>query len=176
METQQDKQTYLSFKLNNELFAVNVNKVLEVLEKQHVTKIPRAPAYVNGIINFRGEVLPVIDARKKFLMPEREAHLKYVIIVLDLEKDNGTYRLGAIADGVKDVMEINEHEIQEVPKLGMNYNTEFIKGTIYTDNGFMMLLDVDKVFSHEEIELVTHLSEVPIDELEQHPKKKAKKK
>jgi len=125
METQA-KQAYLSFKLNNELFAVSTFKVLEVLEKQHITQVPKAPEYVMGIINFRGEVLPVIDTRRKFKMPPRAENQKFVIMVLDLQLNNERYQLGAVADGVKDVFEIGEHEIKEVPKMGLNYNTDFI--------------------------------------------------
>jgi len=150
-----DRQAYLSFKLNEELFAVSTFKVLEVLEKQHITSVPKAPEYVLGIINFRGEVLPVIDARKKFHMPERAADAKFVIIVLDLSLDNNKYLLGAVADSVKDVIEISKTDIKDVPKMGLNYNTEFITGMVHFESSFIMMLDIDKVFSSEDVHFVT---------------------
>ena len=148
------KQAYLSFRLNKELFAVSAFKVLEVLEIQNITQIPNTPPYILGVINFRGDVLPVIDSRSKFGMPEGTITKKTVIIVLDLIVNNEPMRLGATADGVKDVIEIDEREMKEVPKMGISYNTEFIKGMIYKDNGFIMVLDVDKVFSTEDVNLI----------------------
>ncbi len=149
----QNKQAYLSFKLDNELFAVSAFKVLEVLEKQHITKVPKVPEYVMGIINFRGEVLPVIDTRKKFRMPARDEKSKFVIIVFDLKIGNDSLVLGAVADTVKDVIELESKDIKEVPKMGLNYNSDFILGMIHTDSGFIMLLDVDRVFSEEDVKL-----------------------
>jgi len=154
------RQAYLSFKLNNELFAISTFKVLEVLEKQHITQVPKAPEYVKGIINFRGEVLPVIDMRKKFMMNELDENQKFVIIVLDLKLNDESYQLGAIADGVKDVIEIDDKEIKEVPKMGLNYNTEFIMGMLHVDAGFVMILDVDKVFSLADVAAI-HTETVP---------------
>lgn len=148
------KEHYLSIKLDNELFAVSVHKVLEVLEKQQITKVPNAPELIKGVINFRGEILPVIEARLKFNMPERDANQKYVIIVLDLHKDDKQLMLGVIADSVKDVLELRQEDIKDVPDMGITYNTEFLKGMVKLESGFLMLLNVDRVFSSEEINLI----------------------
>ena len=148
--TNHNKETYLSFKLKTELFAVNVNKVLEVLERQYITTIPQAPAFLSGVINFRGEVLPVIDIRRKFNMKDREENDKYVIIVLDLNI-KGNLKLGAIVDGVRDVMELNDSELKEVPSVGYNYRSDFIIGMHQAAEGFMLILDFDRVFSEEEV-------------------------
>jgi purine-binding chemotaxis protein CheW len=153
---EQTQQHYLSIKLNDELFAINVNKVLEVLQKQQITKVPNVPDFIKGVINFRGEIVPVIEARQKFKMPSRANDQKNVIIVLDLEVNSKNILLGVIVDGVKDVLELTEDIIKDVPEMGTNYNVEFIKGMVKLDNGFLMLLNVDRVFSSEEINIINN--------------------
>lgn len=148
------KEHFLSIKLDNELFAVSVHKVLEVLQKQHVTKVPNVPEFIKGVINFRGEILPVIEARQKFNMPDRAENEKFVIVVIDLVVNQKQIMLGVIADGVNDVLELSENDIKEVPEMGTNYNSEFLDGMVKVDSGFLMLLNVDKVFSSEEINLI----------------------
>ena len=155
METMEQTQNhYLSIKLSDELFAINVNKVLEVLQKQHITKVPNVPEFIKGVINFRGEIVPVIEARQKFNMAERENKDKYVIIVMELKVKELTILIGVIADGVRDVIELSKEDIKDVPEMGTSYNTEFLQGMIKLDNGFLMLLNVDRVFSSEEINMI----------------------
>ena len=148
------KQAYLSFRLSNELFAVNAFKVLEVLEQQYITEIPQTPDYVLGVINFRGEILPVFDTRRKFNMPARDEKQKFVIIVLDLVIDGQQVMIGTTADAVKDVIEIEEKEIKDVPEVGSSFNIEFLHGIIYRDNGFIMMLNVDKIYAEENVDLM----------------------
>lgn len=150
---------YLSFHLGKEVFAVSVNKVLEVLEKQHITEVPKMPDYIKGVINFRGDILPVLETRTKFNMPDRADDSKYVIIVLDLEYNDRSIALGAIADSVRDVLEINPSDIKPVPELGSEYNTEFLKGMIKTDKGFLMILEIDKVFETADLKFAEHISQ-----------------
>ena len=149
-----NKNSYLSFRLGNEIFAITVQKVLEVLEIQKITKVPKTPNHIRGVINFRGEILPVIDTRIKFNLPIAEETIKTVIIVLDLQINDKTMTLGAIADSVCDVLEINETDIKAVPELGSRYNVEFLIGMFKNDDGFIMILDIDKVFSVEELSIV----------------------
>ncbi len=155
------KQAYLSFRLNNELFAVNAFKVLEVLEQQDITEIPQTPDYVLGVINFRGEILPVFDTRRKFNMPQREAQQKFVIVVLDLTVDGQKVLLGTTADGVKDVIEVDEKEIKEVPAVGSSFNIEFLDGILNRDNGFIMMLNVDKVYAAENVDILLNAASLP---------------
>ena len=143
--------TFLSFIVCDELYAVNVTKVLEVLEKQNVTRVPNAPEYIKGIINFRGEVVPVFESRKKFNLPVRPDDASYVIIVLDLSHDNEIFRIGAVVDRVKDVISINDQEIKPVPPMSKEFNTEFLEGIYKQGETFIMLLDVEKVFTGDEL-------------------------
>ena len=142
-----EKETYLTFQLGKEYFAVNVVKVLEVLEKQHITKVPQAPDHILGIINFRGDILPVVDTRKKFNLPSLSLEEKNFIIVFDFSIDSKNIIIAATADAVKDVIEIKPDEIKPVPEMGISYNTKFIAGAVRRDENFILLLDIEKVFS-----------------------------
>lgn len=146
--------TYLSFIVGEELYAVNVNKVLEVLDKQYITRVPNAPEYIKGIINFRGEIVPVFESRSKFNLPARSETLSHVVIVFDLSKDNDVFRLGAIVDKVKDVISIDDIDIKPVPVMSKEFNTEFLNGIFKQNEKFIMLLNVEKVFSGEELSAI----------------------
>jgi purine-binding chemotaxis protein CheW len=143
--------TYLSFTVCDEHFAVNVNKVLEVLQKQHITKVPNAPGYIKGIINFRGDVVPVFESRIKFSLPERDPNIPFVVIVLDLSRENDVFRIGAIVDKVKDVINIDDKDIKPVPHMSNEFNANFLQGIFKQNDNFIMLLDVEKVFTGDEI-------------------------
>lgn len=148
------RNSYLSFMLCKEIFAVDVKNVLEVLEKQIITEIPDTPGYITGVVNFRGEILPVIETRVKFKMPCRETE-KYVIIVFELELNGKKQLLGAMVDSVVDVIEIDDSTLKEVPEMGTDYNTDYVKGMLKTNNGFVMVLNIHKVFSKSESENIT---------------------
>ena len=146
------KNTYLSFIVGDELYAVNVSKVLEVLEKQTISRVPNAPHYIKGIVNFRGDIVPVFETRDKFNLPTRIDSDTYVIIVLDLSKNAETFRIGAMVDKVKDVLEIDDTEIKPVPTMSKEFNTKFLHGIYKLNNNFILLLDVEKVFTTEEVD------------------------
>ncbi len=146
--------TYLSFIVCDELYAVNVVKVLEVLQKQRITHVPNAPSHIKGIINFRGEVVPVFESRIKFGLADRTNEETYVVIVLDLSKGTDVFRIGAVVDRVKDVINIEDSEIKPVPTMSKDFNTEFLSGIYKLKDNFIMLLNVDKVFSGEELNAI----------------------
>lgn len=150
--------TYLSFVVHNELFAINVSKVLEVLQQQNLTRVPNAPEYIRGIINFRGEIVPVFETRTKFNLPQREDENNFVIIVVDLSTDTEIYRVGAIVDKVKDVINIDEAEIKPIPAMSKDFNTSFLQGIFKLQHDFIMLLNVEKLFSSEELMSITEAS------------------
>lgn len=147
--------SYLSFVLNEELFAITVKNVLEVLQGAEITPIPKTTDFIKGIINFRGEVLTVVESRKKFNMPEpEEKPEEEIIIVLELEVNDTTVKLGATVDRVKDVIEIKTNSIKPIPELGLKYNPEFVVGALKKDKGFLMVLDAERIFSTEEVDLL----------------------
>jgi purine-binding chemotaxis protein CheW len=143
--------SYLSFKLGDEEFAAHVGKVLNILEMTRITEVPKAPAYMKGVINLRGTVLPVIDTRIKFGMAPTEYTTNTCIIVLDIQVDGESIQIGALVDAVQAVLEIDKGKIMPPPSIGSKYKSEFIEGVANIDEKFIMILDVDAVFSTEEV-------------------------
>ncbi len=151
-------ETYLTFMLENEYFAVSVSKVLEVLEKQQITRVPKTPKHIMGIINFRGEILSVVDMRKKFGLTGSQNTGKQVVIVFEVPGKNGEKTpIAATADSVKDVIDIKENEIKPVPELGLTYDSRFIQGAVHFADGFILLLDIEKVFSVKDLAIATNI-------------------
>ncbi|MDA3892015.1 MAG: chemotaxis protein CheW [Salinivirgaceae bacterium] len=150
-QTAENVSTFLTFKLGKELFAVNVSKVLTILEMKPITKVPNSPDYLRGVINLRGQVLPVIDMRIKFGMEATEFTQNTCINVLNITIDNEKVQLGILVDTVDQVLEIRDEEIEESPTIGTKYKTEFIQGMYRLDDGFIMLLNIDLIFNTSEL-------------------------
>ena len=142
---------YLTFKLADEVFALDVAKVREILELTNITKVPQTPDFMRGVINLRGSVVPVIDMRLKFGMSETEQTVNTCIIVAEINMDGDTTVLGALADSVQEVVEMGPESIEAAPHIGTRLNTDFIKGMGKVDSRFVMILDIDKVFSSDEL-------------------------
>jgi purine-binding chemotaxis protein CheW len=145
---------YLSFNLDDEVFALDISKVREVLEYTTVTKVPQTPAFMKGVINLRGSVVPVIDMRLKFGMSVTEKTINTCVIIVEINLDGNTTVLGAMADSVQEVFELEDDQIEPAPEIGTRLKTEFIKGMGKRDDSFIIILDIDKVFSSEEVAMV----------------------
>ena len=146
--------SYLSFKLENEFFAAHVSKVLNILEMTKITKVPRAPEYMLGVINLRGMVLPVVDTRMKFGMMVTEFTANTCILVLDIIIDGESIMVGALVDAVQEVLEVEPKDILPPPSIGSRYRSDFIEGVTKVNDEFIMILNMDKVFSSEEMLVV----------------------
>lgn len=141
--------SYLSFKLGNEEFAVHTKKVLSILEMCDVICVPKAPAYMKGIINLRGSVLPVLDLKVKLGMPPTQNSVNTCIVVFDILIDNELTQIGAFVDSVQAVLEISSTQLMPAPSIGSKYNSNFIEGVVNVEGNFIMLLDMDSVLSNE---------------------------
>jgi purine-binding chemotaxis protein CheW len=150
---------YLTFKLEDEVFALDIAKVREVLEYTTVTKVPRTPDFMCGVINLRGGVVPVVNMRLKFGLADAEKTVNTCIIIVEMNVDGETTVLGALADSVQEVMDLEADQIEPAPKIGTRLRTEFIKGMGKHDSKFIMILDIDKVFSADELALVQDAGE-----------------
>jgi len=142
---------YLTFELNEETFGVDVLQVREVMDFTSVTKVPRAPDYMLGVINLRGSVVPVIDLKQRFALPARERCRETCIIVLEIPFGDELLSIGAVADGVQEVLDLVEDQIEPAPRLGTRLNNEFIRGMGKVGERFVILLDLEKIFSSEEL-------------------------
>lgn len=142
---------YLTFTLSDEVFAVDVARVREILEMPGITKVPQVPDFMLGVINLRGCVVPVIDLRLKFAMPAVAQTVNTCIIVVEVEMDGEKIVLGALADSVQEVIEMEPSQIEAPPHIGTHLKTEFLQGMGKHDERFVMVLDIDRVFSGAEL-------------------------
>ena len=143
--------SYLTFKLGEEEFAAHVGKVLNILEMTKITEVPKSPDYMKGVINLRGSVLPVIDTRIKFGMTPTEYTPNTCIVVMDIDMDGDSIHVGALVDSVQAVLEIEDTQIFPPPSIGHKYRSEFIEGVANINDSFIMILNMDEVFSSEEV-------------------------
>jgi len=149
-----ETRQYLTFKLGEEVFATDVAKVREVLDFTAITKIPRTPDFMSGVINLRGNVVPVVDLRLCFEMSKTEKTVNTCIVVVEMLLDGDLTMIGALADSVEEVIDLAPDEIEPAPKIGTQIRTDFIKGMGKRDAQFIMILDMDRVFSAEELSAV----------------------
>lgn len=142
---------YLTFTLAEEVFALDIGKVREVLDYTTVTRVPRTPEFMCGVINLRGNVVPVVDMRRKFGMTATERGVNTCIIIVEVAVDDETTVLGAMADSVQEVLDLEPDQIEPAPRIGTRLNVDFIRGMGKHGEGFVMILNIDKVFSVDEL-------------------------
>ena len=146
-----ETRQYLTFKLGNEIFATDVAKVREVLDLTTITQIPRTPDFMAGVINLRGSVVPVVDLRLCFEMSKTENTRNTCIVVVEVLLENESTIIGALTDSVEEVIDLEPNQIQPAPRIGTQIKTDFIKGMGKRDTQFIIILDIDRVFSSEEL-------------------------
>lgn len=146
-----ETRQYLTFKLTEEVFAVDVAEVREILEYSTITKVPRTPLFMRGVINLRGSVVPVVDLRLKFGMPATEPTINTCIIVVEIDLAEDQLVLGMLADSVQEVFELAPESIEPAPRLGTKLDTAFIAGMGKYLEQFIMILDTDRIFSAAEL-------------------------
>ena len=142
---------YLTFTLAEETFAIEIVKVREVIDYVHLTRVPRMPVFLRGVINLRGSVVPVIDLRLILSMPAVEKTVDTCIIIAEVNMDGEPLHLGMLADSVQEVIDIDPSQIDPPPRLGSMLNTEFIRGMGKRGEGFFIILNIDQVLSSDEM-------------------------
>jgi purine-binding chemotaxis protein CheW len=145
---------FLTFALEDELFGVNIGKVREVLDFTTITKVPQTPDYMRGVINLRGSVVPVMDLRLKFGKALAEQTVNTCVIIVEVAIDGETVVMGALADAVQEVLDLNSDQIEPPPRFGSKFNSEFIQGMGKHGDQFIIILDVDQVFAGAEQALI----------------------
>jgi purine-binding chemotaxis protein CheW len=146
---------YITFKLGDELFAINVSQVREVLEVTQITKVPTAPEYMRGVVNVRGKAIPVVDLRQRFGLAKNADTVHTRVIVMELEIDGEVTVIGGIADSVHEVIELEPSQINPPPRIAMRWKTELIKGMGRRGDEFTIVLDINAVFSSEDLALAS---------------------
>ncbi|WP_305043378.1 chemotaxis protein CheW [Geoalkalibacter sp.] len=150
-DNQNETNQYLTFKLDREIFALGIAKVREVLDYTAITRVPKTPDFMRGVINVRGGVVPVVDLRVKFGMAPTPQTVNTCIIIVEINLEGETTVLGALADQVEEVLDLDPAQIEPAPRIGTRLRTEFIKGMGKRDEQFIIILDIDRVFSGEEL-------------------------
>ena len=145
---------YLTFKLDVEEFGLEILKVQEIIKMMDITRVPRTPSFVRGVINLRGKVIPIVDLRLKFDMDTRESTEKTCIIVVTVKRSSGSVIMGIIVDEVSEVLDVAGESIEPPPQFGGTVDTAFILGMGKVGERVVTLMDVDKVLSGEEVAAV----------------------
>jgi purine-binding chemotaxis protein CheW len=156
-----ETRQYLTFRLGQEVFATDVAKVREVLDLTPITAIPRTPDFMAGVINLRGAVVPVVDLRLCFEMSKTERTLTTCIVVVEVMLEEERTVIGALADSVEEVVDLEPDQIEAAPRIGTQVRTDFILGMGKRNEQFIMILDIDRVFSAEQMEAI-RTQEVPV--------------
>jgi purine-binding chemotaxis protein CheW len=162
---------YLSFMLDDEIFALEISGVREVLEFTRVTRVPKTPGFMRGVINLRGRVVPVVDLKFKFGMGQSAVTIDTCIIIAEIAMDDEITVLGAMADSVHEVIRLEPREIEPAPRLGTHLDIKFIKGMGKKDDALIIILDIKNLFSIRELSAVKEPGDIPASPLNDLPGK-----
>ena len=156
---ERESSQYLTFILDNETYGVEILRVQEIKGWTPVTRIPNTPEYMQGVLNLRGTIVPIVDMRMRFDLQHVEYTPITVVIVLAVKSDSGERVIGLVVDSVSDVIDVDAQDVKETPDFGTSLNTKFINGIATSNDNMVMLLDVDKLLSVEEMSVLSKMSE-----------------
>lgn len=144
---QSRRERYLTFFLGEEQYGIGIDRIKEIIAMMKVTKVPKTPEYIRGVINLRGSIIPVVDTRSRFGMQIKEADMHTAIVIVEVEKVN----IGFIVDRVEEVASIDAANLSEPPKFGSHIDTEFLCSMAQMEENVVMILDVLKLFEADEL-------------------------
>ncbi len=145
---------YLTFSLADEEYGISILKIKEIIGMMSITTVPQTPEFVKGVINLRGKVIPVIDLRLRFGMEAIDYTERTCIIVVEIDGSAGIVQIGIVVDAVSEVLNVSGEDVEETPTFGAKLNTDYILGMAKMEGGVKILLDIDRVLSGEEVELL----------------------
>lgn len=145
---------YLTFLLSNELFGLGILYIKEIIEFESVTHVPMMPEYIPGVINLRGNVVPVIDLNTRFYKKKTEINRKTCIIITEIQLEKETIDVGLLVDAVNEVVDIPENQIEEAPSFGSKIRLDFIQGIGKLDNQFVIILKMSQILDISEIQAI----------------------
>ena len=153
-----EQNQYLTFLLGDEMFAIGILSIREIIEYGFVTDVPLTPPFIRGVLNLRGAVVPVVDLSVRFGRPARENTKRTCIVIVEIKSSKGSQEMGVVVDAVSEVLDISQENIEPPPEFGARIRTDFIKGMGKIDGKFVIVLDLDKVLSVDEVAVVANLS------------------
>jgi purine-binding chemotaxis protein CheW len=142
---------YLTFTLQGEVYGLDILRVREILEYTRPTTVPMMPAFVNGVINLRGNVVPVIDLAQRFGRAPTALQTRTCIVIIEIDGEDGPLAIGILVDAVNAVLDMESAQIEPAPSFGTGLRQDFIRGMARTEAGFIILLDVGRVLSVEDM-------------------------
>ena len=155
-----DSHQFLTFQLAGEVYAINILHIREIIDYGNLTQVPMVPDFIAGVINLRGSVVPVIDLSRRFGNRLTEITKRTSIVIIEITNEDETLEIGVMVDIVNEVLEIAKSEIEPAPSFGASIRTDFISGMGKVDGQFMILLDIDRVLSIDELSAVVDISSV----------------
>jgi purine-binding chemotaxis protein CheW len=157
------QQQYLTFFLADEEYAINIRRVKEIIEYTTVTKVPKVPEWIRGVINLRGNVVPVVDLTVRFGLEESPVTKTTCIVIVEVEQDSERTVMGVIADAVNQVIDLAPKDIEEPPAFGTRVRLEYLFGMGKLGKKFALILNIDSVLSNAELLTVSTLQAAPVD-------------
>ncbi|MBS0354921.1 MAG: purine-binding chemotaxis protein CheW [Proteobacteria bacterium] len=146
-----EREQYLTFNLSGELFAIGILSIREIIEYAHLTQVPMMPRYIRGVINLRGSVVPVVDLLARFGQGLTEPKRRTCVVIVEVDSEDGIQQLGVLVDAVNEVLEIPATDVEPPPSFGVHIRNEFIRGMGKIGERFVILLDVSRTFSVDEL-------------------------
>ena len=163
LEAAGEAHPYLTFALSSELYAVGILNVKEIIEYGNLTEIPMMPAFIRGVINLRGAVVPVIDLAARFGGKISEVQRRTCIVIVEMRQDDAKQDLGIMVDAVSEVLEIPGAEIEPPPSFGAKIRADFISGMGKVNNKFVIILDIQRVLSVEEMANIANIGQPALE-------------
>ena len=149
------RNRYLSFFVKNEQYGIEISHINEIIAMMKVTHVPRTPVFVEGVINLRGSIIPIVDIRSKFGIEKKEHDMNTAIIINEVSGVN----IGFVVDRVEDVLTLDDRELSEPPKFGSHIDTSFIQHVAEVDKNVILILDMEKIFEDDELTQITEFKE-----------------
>ena len=154
-----ETRQYLTFQLAGEMFAIGILSIREIIEYGQLTEVPTAPAFIRGVINLRGAVVPVVDLAVRFGKPPSSIGRRSCIVIVEVAHEDGTQEMGIVVDAVSEVLEIAPADIEPPPAFGARIRIDFIAGMGKIDGRFVIILKVDQVLSVDELAGVAQVAD-----------------
>lgn len=158
------EQQYLTFTLGEEMFALGILCIREIIEYGQVTEVPMTPPFIRGVINLRGAVVPVVDLSVRFGRPTREITKRTCIVIVEVASEQGRQEMGIVVDAVSEVLEIPAADIEPAPEFGAKIRTDFIAGMGKVAGRFVVILEPNRVLSLEEVAVIAGMSRMQLPE------------
>jgi len=156
---QEQQQQFLTFQVGGEPFAISILVIKEIIEYGSLTAVPLMPDFIRGVLNLRGQVLPVIDLAARFGREQADIERRTCIVIVEMDNDGEKQDVGIVVDSVSEVMDIPASAIRPAPAFGAKIRIDFIQGMVEVDSRFIIILNVDRVLSLDEMTMLASIDE-----------------